>query len=63
MAPGSGSEMNNNIPDHITKSLETSFGLKILQFFYADPGSRIRFDPGSGMEKFVFGINISDPQQ
>jgi hypothetical protein len=38
---GSGSEMNN--PDHISESLETSFGDKILKLFDADPGS--------GMEK------------
>ncbi len=30
-APGSGSEMNNNIPDHISESLETIFRLKILK--------------------------------
>jgi hypothetical protein len=39
---GSGSGMNN--PDHISESLETIFGLKILKFFDSDPGS--------GMEKF-----------
>jgi hypothetical protein len=41
--------MNN--PDHISESLETIFGVKILAYFDADPGSgmgkiRIR-DPGS----------------
>jgi hypothetical protein len=45
---GSGSGMNN--PDHISESLETIFGLKILKFFYSDPGSGIRdgkySDPG-----------------
>jgi hypothetical protein len=35
--PGSGM----NIPDHISKSLETIFLIKILKFFDADP------DPGS----------------
>ncbi len=39
--PGSGSGMNNQ--DHISESLETIFGVKILKFFDADPGS--------GMEK------------
>jgi hypothetical protein len=57
--------MNN--PDHISESLETIFWVKILKFFYADPGSgmekiRIRdgknLDPGSGMEK----IRIRDPR-
>ncbi len=43
---GSGSGMNN--PDHISESLETSFGVKILNFFYGDPGWK-KF--GSGMEK------------
>jgi hypothetical protein len=37
----SGSGMN--IPDHISESLETIFGLKILKFFDGDP------DPGSGI--------------
>jgi hypothetical protein len=31
--------MNN--PDHISESLETIFGVKILKFFDADPGSRM----------------------
>jgi hypothetical protein len=43
---GSGSGMNN--PDHISESLETIFWVKIVKFFYADPGW-IKF--GSGMEK------------
>jgi hypothetical protein len=29
--------MNN--PDHISESFETIFWVKILKFFYADPGS------------------------
>jgi hypothetical protein len=33
---GSGSGKNN--PDHISDSLETIFGVKILKFFDADPG-------------------------
>jgi hypothetical protein len=33
---GSGSRMNS--PDHIYESLEKFFGVKILQFFDADPG-------------------------
>jgi hypothetical protein len=45
--PGFGSGIN--IPDHISESLETIFGLKIVKFFDVDP------DPGSG-------INIPDPQ-
>jgi hypothetical protein len=32
-----------NIPDHISESLKTNFGLNILQFFDADA------DPGSGI--------------
>ncbi len=59
---GSGSGMNN--PDHISESLETFFGVKILKFFNEDPGSGMKIirirdgknsDPGSG-------INIPDPQ-
>jgi hypothetical protein len=34
---GSGSGMNN--PDHISKSLETIFWVKILKLFDADPES------------------------
>jgi hypothetical protein len=49
---GYGSGMNN--PDHISEKLETNFlGLK-YKFLDADPGS--------GMEKSGFGINISYPQ-
>ncbi len=48
-----------NIPDHISQSLETFFGLKIFKFFDTDanPGSGIfsTLDPGSGMEKFGSG--------
>jgi hypothetical protein len=35
--PGSGSGMN--IPDHISESIETIFGLKIVIFCDADPES------------------------
>jgi hypothetical protein len=57
--------MTNN-PDHISESLETIFGFKVLKFFDADPGfeiEKIRIrdetnsDPGSPMEK----IRIRDP--
>jgi hypothetical protein len=45
-----------DIPDHISESLETALGLKILKLFDADP------DPGSG---FFLSLdpkwNISDP--
>jgi hypothetical protein len=52
--PGSGM----NIPDYISKSLEATFGSKILKFFYADPGYGIlrpwirdrNSDPGSGVK-------------
>jgi hypothetical protein len=40
----SGSGMNN--PDHISESLETSFWVKTLEFFDADPG----------WKKFLSGI-------
>jgi hypothetical protein len=36
---GTGSGMNN--PNHIFESLETIFWIKILNFFDADPGSRM----------------------
>jgi hypothetical protein len=57
--------MNN--PDHISKSLETIFWVKIFQFFDADPGwkqfrSGIQ-DPGwkkvgSGIRNTAFGCDI-----
>jgi hypothetical protein len=55
-----------NLPDDISESWVTSFGLKILKFLVADLGSSaflilrdrkfMILDPGSG-------INISDQQQ
>jgi hypothetical protein len=46
--------MNN--PDNISEiKKKTIFGVKILKFFDADPGS--------GMEKFGSGINIPDLQR
>jgi hypothetical protein len=36
-------ESGMNIPDYISESVETIFGLKILKFFDADP------NPGSGI--------------
>jgi hypothetical protein len=66
---GSGSGMNN--PDFIYENLEKIYWVKILKFSYADPGmEKIRIrdgktsDPGSGMEKFGYGIRDgknSDP--
>ena len=44
-----------NIPDHISESLESIFGLKIFKFFDADP------DPESGIEKFGSGIRDKHP--
>jgi hypothetical protein len=45
--PGSGMD---NIPDHISKSLETTFWVKILKFIDADPdlgyGIFLTPDPG-----------------
>jgi hypothetical protein len=48
-----------DIPDYISESLETIFGLKYLNSLM-----RIYFtlDPGFGMEKFGSGINVPDPQ-
>jgi hypothetical protein len=52
----SGSGMK--IPDHISESLETTFWVKILKFFVADPdqdpGSRNLFDSGSGIRDPVW---------
>jgi hypothetical protein len=59
---GYGSGMNN--PDHISESLETICYVKILKFFYADPGSREKkFESGiQDGKKFGSGIKIPDPQ-
>jgi hypothetical protein len=50
-----GPESVTNIPDKISESLETIFGLKILKFFDADPdpksGIFLTLDQGSGMEE------------
>jgi hypothetical protein len=45
------------IPDHISESIETIFGLKIHEFFDVDPGSGffLTLDQGSG-------INMQNPQ-
>jgi hypothetical protein len=56
MGKKSGSESGMNNPDHISKSLETIFWVKIPKFFDADPGWK-KF--GSGMEK----IRIWDPDK
>jgi hypothetical protein len=61
--PGSGI----NIPDYISSSLETIFGVKILEFFDADldpeSGIFLTLDPGPGIKKnFGSGINVPDPQ-
>jgi hypothetical protein len=54
-----------NIPDHISESLETIFGLQIFQFFNADTdtgsGIFLTLDPGAGMEKFRSGIWDDQP--
>jgi hypothetical protein len=54
---GTGSGMN--IPDHISDSLETIFGLQIPKFFHADPdpgsGIFLTLDPGFGMGKYGSG--------
>jgi hypothetical protein len=59
----SGSGMN--IPDHISVSLETIFGFKILKLFDVDPnrgsGIFLTLDPGSGMEKIGSGIRDKLP--
>jgi hypothetical protein len=47
-----------NSPNHISESLETVFWVKILEFFYVDPGWK-KF--GSGMENFGSGIREKHP--
>ncbi len=51
-----------NIPDHISESLETIFGLKYLNSLIRirDPEIFLSLDPG--WKKFGSGINIPDPQ-
>jgi hypothetical protein len=53
---GSGSGMNNR--DHISQSLGTTFWVRLLKFFDADPGSgmeKIRIG-NPGWKKFGSGI-------
>jgi hypothetical protein len=47
---GMGKKSGSNEPDHISEILETIFGVKIIKFFDADPGS--------GMEKIL----LRDPE-
>jgi hypothetical protein len=62
------SGMNNNIPDHISESLETIFLVKnsysMMRIRIRDPGSGIFLirDPGWKNSDPAFGINIPDPQ-
>jgi hypothetical protein len=55
-----------NIPDHISESIETIFGLKIVKFFDADPdagsGIYLTLDPGWKKSDSESRINIPDPQ-
>jgi hypothetical protein len=55
MGKKSRSGIGMNIPYHISESLETIFGLKILKLFVADPETFLTMDPGSGMEKSKLG--------
>ncbi len=57
---GMGKKSGMYIPDHISESVETIFGVKILKFFDADAGSGSGnlFSPGSGIRN---GTN-ADPQ-
>jgi hypothetical protein len=58
--PGSG----KNIPDLIFENLILVFGLKIVKFFDADPGSGnlSTLDPGWKKSDSGFEINILDSQ-
>jgi hypothetical protein len=62
LAQGSGMEKKSgsgmNIPDHFSESLETVLGLKIFNFFDADPIWNL-FDPRAGIRKLK--IRIRDP--
>jgi hypothetical protein len=51
----SGTGIRDEYPRSFFRELRTVLGLKILKFFDADPDPDL-FDPGSGMEKFVSGI-------
>jgi hypothetical protein len=66
ISPNPGSGFRFNTPDHISESLETIFGVKIIKFFDADPDSgweKFRFGIRDGRNSDpVSGINISDPQ-
>jgi hypothetical protein len=52
-----------NIPDHISESLETIFGFKILKLFDVDPnpGSGIFLTRDPGWKTFGSGIRDKHP--
>jgi hypothetical protein len=50
-----------NIPDHFSENFLTVFRAKQFLDADPDPGSGIIFVPGSGMEKFGFGIREKHP--
>ncbi len=52
-----------NIPGHISESLGTIFGVKILKFIDTDPdpGSRIYLSLDPGLKKFGSGIQDKHP--
>jgi hypothetical protein len=58
LAPGSGigkksrSGSGRNNPNHISESLETTFYVKILKFFDANPGSGLGKNSDPGRKKF-----------
>ncbi len=62
LTPGSGMGKNQDPdPGHVSESLETIFWVKILKFFYEDPGSGMK-KFGSGNEKIrIRDRKYSDP--
>jgi hypothetical protein len=60
--PDPGFVSGMNIPDNISESLETIFGVKILNFFDVDGDPVIFLTLDPGWKKFGSEINIPDPQ-
>jgi hypothetical protein len=59
MGKKSGSGMNN--PDHISESLKTIFGVKILKFYDVDPGSGMEKNRIRDRNKVGSGIRDNHP--
>jgi hypothetical protein len=63
LGSGSGMLIRDEHPVYIFENLETIFGLKILKFFYVDPGSGIflTLDPASDIRDGKIRVQDKHP--